>query len=461
MFELMAIIFLVGYLGIIFEHEVRINKAGTALNIGSLMWAVYAIGGSQILSLGYSHSWHEFISQHPEATSPEVVREFITEHELFHHLSEIASIVLFLLGAMGIVEVVDRFQGFRVITDRITTRDRVKLMWLIGILSFFMSAVLDNLTTTIVMITLTRKILRKPENRWIFASMIVIAANAGGAWSPIGDVTTIMLWIGEQITTEHIVKSVFLPSLISMIVPLIIASIFMKGETERPELTDEDTREFTSPGERKFIFFLGVGALLSVPVFKTITHLPPYLGMLLGLGIIWLITDLMLRNRPHEDKRILSVSRVVRNLDAPTILFFAGILTAVASLSSAGQLDIVSKFLDVHVGNIYGINLIIGALSSIVDNVPLVAGAMGMYGIAPSGAEGYLAAFVQDGQFWSFLAYCAGTGGSMLIIGSAAGVAAMGMEQIHFGWYARKISWIALLGYLAGAGTYYMQSVIF
>lgn len=454
MFELMVIIFLLGYAGIVLEHEIKINKAATALITGGLMWAVYALGGQDILSLGHSHTWHEFLqSFHGEVTA-DVIRGFITHNELMEQLSEIASIVLFLLGAMGIVEVIDRFQGFRVLTDRIKTRDRVKLMWILCLLAFFMSAVLDNLTTTIVMVTLVRKIMRKTENRWIFASLIVISANAGGAWSPIGDVTTIMLWIGGQITAQRIITAVFLPSFVSMIVPLVIASFFLKGETEPPIMSTTETEEFTSPRERMFIFVFGVGCLVFVPVFKTFTHLPPYLGMLMGLGLIWVVTDLMLKGRTKEDRRMLSVSRIVRHLDTPTLLFFVGILTAVSSLSSAGHLDLVAVGLDNSIGNIYGINLVIGMLSSIVDNVPLVAAAMGMYEVAPADSVGYLADFVQDGHFWSFITYCAGTGGSLLIIGSAAGVAAMGMEHISFSWYMKKISWMALLGYLAGAGMY-------
>jgi Na+/H+ antiporter NhaD/arsenite permease-like protein len=461
MFELMAIIFLLGYAGIVFEHKIKINRAGIALVMGALMWAIYALNGTSILSLGYSQNWLEFISRHPEQATPEMTMNFITEHELFFYLSRIASIFLFLIAAMGIVEVVDRFHGFRVITDQITTRNRFKLMWILTLLTFFMSAVLDNVTTTAVMITLTRKFMRKPENRWIFAGLIVIAANMGGAWSPIGDITTVMLWIGEKITTINIFKSVFLPSLVGILIPLGVASIFLKGGETEHSLLDDDTEEFNSAGERKFIFFLGVGILLLVPVFKRLTHLPPYMGMLIGLGIIWLITDLMLRNRPHEDRRTLSVSQLIHNLDAPTLLYFAGIFTAVTSLTSAGQLNIIFNFLETHVGSIFGINMIIGAVSSVVDNIILVAGAIGVHNVVPIGAEGHMANFVQNGQFWTLLAYSAGAGGSLLLIGSAAGMTAMNMENIRFGWYVRKISWLALLGYLGGAATYYFQQFIF
>ncbi len=292
--------------------------------------------------------------------------------------------------------------------------------------------------------------------------MVVIAANAGGAWSPIGDVTTIMLWIGGQVTTIPIITRVILPSLVSMIIPLIILSFMMKGNVTRPEI-DASSHNFTSQKERTFILFLGVACLINVPVFKSITHLPPYVGMLLGLGILWLVTEIMHRNKSEEAKKRLYIFNIVKKVDTPTIFFFLGILIAVASLQSAGQLAVMSRWLDENLGSIYAINLAIGALSAIVDNVPLVAGAMGMYPIAGpellelSSNPEYLANFVQDGLFWEFLAYCAGTGGSMLIIGSAAGVAAMGLERIDFIWYMKKITWLAVIGYLAGAGAYWLQ----
>jgi Na+/H+ antiporter NhaD/arsenite permease-like protein len=284
----------------------------------------------------------------------------------------------------------------------------------------------------------------------------VLAANAGGAWSPIGDVTTIMLWIGNQVTALRIIEGVFLPSLVCMIVPLVILSFTMKGDVQRPSI-DEDEVDLTTPKEKILFLILGVGGLLFVPVFKTVTHLPPYMGMLLSLGILWVVSEVIHRNKPSEIKDQLKVINILRRVDVPTVLFFLGILSAVAALQSAGQLNILSQYLNEKLGNIYLIDLAIGILSSVVDNVPLVAGSMGMYPIAEAGATGYDAFFVQDGLFWEFLAYTAGTGGSMLIIGSAAGVAAMGLEKIDFIWYLKKISWLALVGYLSGAAIYYLQ----
>lgn len=451
----MTLVFLVGYSGIILENNIKVNKAASALIMSVLIWIVYVAGGSRILSVGYSHSWHNYLSQFNGPVTQEVVTNFIVNHELLPHLSDTASILLFLLGAMGIVEIVDRFQGFRVLTDHIHTRNKVKLLWVLGLMGFFLSAVLDNLTTTIVMISLIRKLINKTEDRWIFASIVVIAANAGGAWSPIGDVTTILLWIGGQITAAYIIKAIFLPSLVNILVPLIIASFFIKGVDEGPGDAGDESREFTAPWERRFILALGVGALIFVPIFKTFTHLPPYLGMMFGLGVLWITTDIMLRAHPREDKRVLSVSRIVRQLDAPTILYYAGILTAVAALASSGLLDLVAMKMDSEVGNIYGIDMLIGMLSSLIDNASLVAASMGMYNIASPDTTGYLSSFVVNGNFWTFLAYTAGTGGSMLIIGSAAGVAAMSMENISFGWYFKRMSGLAFLGYLSGAAVFY------
>jgi Na+/H+ antiporter NhaD/arsenite permease-like protein len=353
--------------------------------------------------------------------------------ELRHHLSEIAEILFFLMGAMVIVELIDAHRGFSVVTERISTRKQSTLLWLIGLLTFFLSAALDNLTTTIVMISLLRKLIAQQQQRWVYAGVVVIAANAGGAWSPIGDVTTTMLWIGNQITTLGIVKQLILPSLVCLLVPLLWLSLRLKGEVER--------------------------ALLFVPVFKTVTHLPPYMGILFGLGVLWVVTELMHHGKDDEQRHPLTVAGVLRRIDTPSILFFLGILLAVSALSTAGHLTAVAGWLRDSLGNVYAINVAIGLLSAVVDNVPLVAGAMKMYPLLPAEAvtgpqADWLQHFVQDGTFWEMLAYCAGTGGSCLIIGSAAGVAAMGMEKISFGWYLRHISGLALMGYLAGAGVY-------
>ncbi len=477
MFILMVVVFVLGYTAIALEHPLKVDKAASALLTGVITWVILIFGGYKIMNLGFSPSWEhflhstayaDFIKTHPGAGMRETVTYFIGHHELYHHLAEIARILFFLLGAMTIVEIVDQHQGFKVITDKIKTTKKVKLLWILSVLAFFMSAALDNLTTTIVMVALLRKLIDDKKTRWFFASMVVLAANAGGAWSPIGDVTTIMLWIGGQVTTVNIITMVIVPSLFTMIIPVFILSFTMKGDVKRPKVDEDKKHEFTTQGERKSILIMGVSALLFVPVFKTFTHLDPYMGMLFGLGVMWVTTEIMHRKKSGEDKRKLSVVGILTKVDVPTVLFFLGILTAVSSLSSGGQLQLLAGYLDEKLGNIYAINLAIGVLSAIVDNVPLVAGAMGMYPTItpealqalPVAEQAYASFFVQDGQFWTFLAYCAGTGGSILIIGSAAGVAAMGMEKIDFIWYAKKISWLALIGYLAGAGVYYLQMLI-
>ncbi|WP_372750894.1 sodium:proton antiporter NhaD [Labilibaculum sp.] len=460
MFTLMIVVFVLGYTAIALEHPLKIDKAASALLIGVITWALYVFGGIDILSSGVSRAWNEYVAINPAADTHEGMLYFITHHEVLHHLSEISSILFFLLGAMTIVEIVDQHQGFKIITDKIKTTNKIKLLWVLSVLTFFMSAALDNLTTTIVIVALIRKLIDDKKDRWFFASMVVLAANAGGAWSPIGDVTTIMLWIGGQVTTFNIITRVILPSLFTMLVPLVIVSTYLKGDVTRPQLSNGDSKEYTTHKEQLFILCLGVSSLLFVPVFKTVTHLPPYLGMLFGLGLMWVVTEIMHKHKDSEFKSRLNVTGVLKKVDVPTVLFFLGILSAVSSLQSAGHLDILAQWLNDNVHDIYIINLIIGVLSSIVDNVPLVAGAMGMYPIEAAGAVGYASNFVQDGLFWEFLAYCAGTGGSILIIGSAAGVAAMGMEKIDFIWYFKKISLLAFIGYLSGAGVYYLQAIL-
>jgi Na+/H+ antiporter NhaD/arsenite permease-like protein len=482
MFILMVIIFVLGYTAIALEHPLRVDKAATALLLGMLMWVVYILGSQEILTMVnsagefVSSAWGEYVKGNPAAAgSHEEMRSFISHEEVLKHLAEISEILFFLLGAMTIVEIVDQHQGFKTITDRISATNKVKLLWIISILTFFMSAVLDNLTTTIVMIALLRKLIDDKETKWFFASMVVVSANAGGAWTPIGDVTTIMLWIGGQVTAWNIMVMVFIPSIITILVPLLILTFTMKGAVTRPVIQEE--ANVISSRQQLGILIMGVGALLFVPVFKTYTHLPPYMGMLFGLSILWATTEIL--HRWHDPKKLrmsgigdadaevilegtqkLTVIKILTRVDVPTVLFFLGILSAVAALQSAGQLGILANFLDEKLGNIYLINIAIGLLSSIIDNVPLVAGAMGMYPVAEAGATGYAANFMVDGTFWEFLAYCAGTGGSILIIGSAAGVAAMGMEKIDFIWYVKKISLLALLGYLAGAGAYYLQMAV-
>ena len=451
----MVIVFIIGYIFIALEHPLKIDKAASALFIGSFLWVLYIFGAFDIFTSGLSNAWNEYFAANPDANTIDGMRNFIVSSEIIRHLGEISEILFFLLGAMTIVEITDQHQGFRVITDRIKTTNKVKLLWIISFITFILSAILDNLTTTIVIVALLRKLIADKETRWFYAGMVILAANAGGAWSPIGDVTTIMLWIGGQVTTFNIIKGVFLPSLISMVIPLTILSFTMKGHVTRPEI-DTTEEDHTTSSERNLMLILGVGGLLFVPVFKTITHLPPYMGMLLSLAVIWITTEIMNVRKPKE--RRLSVSSILKKVDIPTILFFLGILSAVAALQSAGHLTLLSQYLDEKLGNVYLIGGAIGFLSAIVDNVPLVAGAMGMYPIADPGATGYLANFVVDGTFWEYLAYTAGTGGSMLIIGSAAGVAAMGLEKIDFIWYLKKISWLALIGYLAGIGVYILQN---
>jgi Na+/H+ antiporter NhaD/arsenite permease-like protein len=474
-FTMMVVVFITGYVAIALEHPLKIDKASSALILGVLMWVIFILSVNPILSLNFSASWSDYLKStdyakqmllQPEASLIDQMKHFIVHSEIIHHIAEISGILFFLLGAMTIVETVDHHNGFSLITDRITTKNKVKLMWILSVLAFFMSALLDNLTTTIVMIALLRKLMSHQKTRWFFASMIVIAANAGGAWSPIGDVTTIMLWIGGQVTTVKIIQMVIVPSLFNMLFPLAIVSFTLKGEIVHPAPKKSEIDTVHSHFESKLLLIMGVGALLFVPIFKTFTHLPPFMGMLFGLGVIWLTTDLLHKGKPAEHRKQMSIIGVLRKVDVPTIFFFLGILSAVAALQSAGHLGLLAQYLDENVHNIYGINTAIGLLSAIVDNVPLTAGAMGMYpvispSVLPSLAEPeYMAFFVQDGAFWELLAYCAGTGGSILIIGSAAGVAAMGLEKIDFIWYMKKISILALIGYLGGILIFYLQNLL-
>ena len=449
----MIIVFIAGYLAIALEHPIKIDKAASALVIGGLGWALLAMGIFDIIEINtvadkFNHFQDWFEVKYPN----KVISEYkFMSYELSHHLVDIAEILFFLLAAMTIVELIDAHEGFSIITNKITTNKKVALLWILSFITFFFSAALDNLTTSIVMAALLTKLIKDKEDLWLFAGVIILTANAGGAWSPIGDITTIMLWIGGQVTASNIITSVFLPSVVCALVPLIYLSFKLKGEIDRPEnmVLTEHKKNPTTKFERNLIFYLGVCGLLFVPIFKTITHLPPYVGILLSLGVLWITTEILHKSKNDEQKSALSVIGVLKKVDVPTIFFFLGILLAVASLQSAGQLDIVATYLDKQFnGDIYVINMIIGLLSSIVDNVPLVAGAMGMYEIEAVGD------FAVDGAFWEFLAYCAGTGGSVLIIGSAAGVAIMGILKIDFIWYLKNISFLALLGYMAGAATY-------
>lgn len=441
MYALMILVFVLGYVAIAMEHPIRIDKAASALITGVVCWALLVLGIQQIIPNS------EVLGNAGLATmsSPEITHYL--EHSLLEHLSEIASILFFLMGAMTIVELVDAHEGFAVITDRIKTTNKVKLLWIIATITFFFSAALDNLTTSIVMVSLLRKLIADKETRWLYAGMVVVSANAGGAWSPIGDVTTTMLWIGGQLTTGVILSTLIIPSIIATLVPLAVLSFTLKGNVERPlrSNTMEHYINPTTPFERNLVFIVGVLGLLFVPVFKTATHLPPFMGMMLSLGILWVVTEVIHRSKNKEDKSHLSVIGVLKKIDTASVLFFLGILLAVSSLQTAGHLKELAQLLNNSVGDIYVINIIIGLLSAIVDNVPLVAASMGMYD---------LSTFPTNHVFWQFLAFCAGTGGSALIIGSAAGVAVMGLEKIDFIWYLKRISLLAILGYFAGAITY-------
>ncbi len=422
----LIVIFIIAYAAIALEHPLKINKSASTLIGAGLLWTIYAVSNSDTA---------------------------LVSHQLSESLMATAQIVFFLMGAMTIVEVVDAHNGFEVITTRIKTSKLSSLMWLVGFVTFFLSAMLDNLTTTIVMISLMRKLLDKHEDRLFFAGIIVIAANSGGAWSPIGDVTTTMLWIGGQITSLAIIKAVILPSLVSMIVPLAITAYVLRGrDVVAPQRVDIDNGLHTTAFERNLMFFMGLGALVAVPAFKTITHLPPFMGIMFGLGILWLVGDLVHRHKEDDAKQHLTLAHALSKIDMSSLVFFIGILLAVATLEHTHILTSLAQWLDKTVGRQDVIVMIIGIASAIVDNVPLVAASMGMYSLTDYPADHFL---------WEFLAYCAGTGGSILIIGSAAGVAAMGLEKIHFFWYVKKISGLALIGYFAGAAVYLVQYQLF
>lgn len=445
------IVFVLGYLAIALEHPLRLDKAASALLLGTICWAIFVLGVDEVPQ-GIYHYFIDFAEDNTFLKESELVPSFL-ESRLLHHLSEIASILFFLLGAMTIVETVDAHGGFKLITDRIKTDNKVKLIWILSTLTFFFSAVLDNLTATIVMISLLRKLIRDRPTRWFFVGFLVIAANAGGAWSPIGDVTTTMLWIKKQLPdTVEIVTHLFIPSTAAVVVPLLILTLTMRGTIHRPIVKHDDEEDAKiTDGERRTIFFVGIFGLLFVPLFKTVTHLPPFMGMMLSLGVMWAVTEVMHRNRSYNARKKLAVIGVLKKIDSASVLFFLGILLGVAALQEVGTLGNLAGYLDETIGDIYVINLSIGLLSAIVDNVPLVAAAQGMYPIAETGV------FAQNGTFWMFLAYCAGTGGSALIIGSAAGVAAMGIERIDFIWYMKHLSWLALLGYVAGATVFILM----
>jgi Na+/H+ antiporter NhaD/arsenite permease-like protein len=461
MFITLVCLFIVGYLCIALEHPLKVDKTATALLLGMLMWIVYALGAEYIVPLVDGEGLQAYLATHSRLAGESLHMQalnYILDVKIVEAMGDVTQTLFFLVGAMTIVELVDVHGGFAVITEHITTRNKRRLLWIICLTTFIFSAVLDNMTTTIVMILLLRKLIEDKHERWLYAGMIVIAANTGGAWSPIGDVTTIMLWVKGNVTAPALVSFVLLPSLVAMIVPLLIISCSLKGELP-PAPEPLSVKDEISRRERLLIFILGVGGLLFVPIFKSLTHMPPFIGILFVLGVLWVYTELFYNGKSLRHSQEHRLPQVISRIDMPSILFFLGILMAVSVLQASGILATLAEWLDAHVGNIYLINILLGILSSIFDNVPLVAGVMGMYPVQDPGTIGFMANFVQDGVFWEFLSYCAGVGGSLLIIGSAAGVIAMGLEKINFGWYLKKFSLPALLGYLAGAGIYILEVI--
>ena len=441
MVTLMLIVFVLGYLMIAFEHVTHINKATFALLMCGLLWAVYPLG----------------------VTDPAVTHDVLAER-LIVALGDTCEIVVFLIGAMTIVELIDKYGGFGLIINRIHADNKRGMMWILAFVAFFMSSILDNMTTTIIMVMMLRRMLRQEKERWLFASVIVIAANSGGAWSPIGDITTIMLWMKNYVSSVDLIVNLIVPCIVSVIVPTFIATRFIKAAPMEPVCPDSERIGYHLnehlPQLSRAILICGVGGLLFVPVFKALTGLPPYMGILISLSVLWLITELVVRHYKLDGKMEGRISQALKSIDMPTILFFLGILMAVAALQQANILTHMAEWLDTNVHEPYIISGIIGVLSSIVDNVPLVAACMNMYPVSAPDAVGYAAYFVQDGLFWHLLTFCAGVGGSMLIIGSAAGVVAMGIEKIPFMWYLKRISWMALAGYIAGMVCIWLETFI-
>lgn len=454
--SIIILIFVIGYLSITLEHPLKLDKTVPALIMAALIWAVLAVG--------FHAGWFDVIDTHEQAfnflTGGEKATEGF-ENALLHHLGKTAEILIFLIGAMTIVEIIDLHRGFEVLKGAVKTKSKRRLLWIIGILAFILSAIIDNLTATIVLVTLLRKLIVKKEERLWYAAMVVIAANAGGAWSPIGDVTTTMLWIAKNVTAAGLIEFVILPSIVCFVVPFFIASYLpaFKGNIDVEITEDVDTEHLLSS---RTMLFLGLGMIVSVPVFKTLTHLPPYIGMMFALGVVWLVSEYI---HPEEDfskerRHLYSAHKALSRIEISSILFFLGILMAVAGLESlvygvvngeeVGTLRYLAEVLQGAIPNQDIVVMLLGVLSAIIDNVPLVAASMGMYD-SPV-----------DSVLWHFIAYSAGTGGSMLIIGSAAGVAAMGMERIDFIWYLKKITWLAFLGFIAGAGVFLLfERVIF
>ncbi|HNP67082.1 MAG TPA: sodium:proton antiporter NhaD [Aequorivita sp.] len=454
--SIIILIFVIGYLSITLEHPLKLDKTVPALIMASLIWAVLAIG--------FTSGWFDVINTEEQAfnflSGGEHAMEGF-EGTLLHHLGKTAEILIFLIGAMTIVEIIDLHRGFEVLKSAVKTKSKRKLLWIIGVLAFFLSAIIDNLTATIVLITLLRKLIHKREDRLWYAAMVVIAANAGGAWSPIGDVTTTMLWIAKKVSAAGLIEYVVIPSIVCFALPFIVAS-YMPAFRGHIEVDAREDKEEEALLSSRTMLFLGLGMIVSVPVFKTLTHLPPYMGMMLALGVVWLVSEYI---HPEEDfskerRHLYSAHKALSRIEISSILFFLGILMAVAGLESlvygvvngeeVGTLRYLAEVLQSAIPNQDIVVILLGILSAIIDNVPLVAASMGMYDLP------------MDSVLWHFIAYSAGTGGSMLIIGSAAGVAAMGMERIDFIWYLKKIAWLAFIGFIAGAGVFLLiERVLF
>jgi len=419
--NLILTIFIVGYLAIIFEYYIKVNKTASALLMAVFTWVFLFVGKGGL--------------------------QGFEKGKIQNHIGDASQIIFFLIGAMTLVELIDSHNGFKIITNLITTRSKKKLLWIIAVFSFFLSAVLDNLTTTIVMISLLRKILSDTKDRRMLGATVVVAANAGGAWTPIGDVTTTMLWIKGNVTSMVVMKSLFLPSVFSIFITILLLSLKIKG---RFVIDNKKLDEFKIEPGAKIVLFLGILALIFVPIFRYVTQLPPFMGMFIGLGVLWVITDLM--HSKYESRHHLRVPYILAKIDISGVLFFLGILLAINSLEMIGILKNLAIWLDIHIGNLAVVSTVIGFLSSIVDNVPLVAACMGMYD---------LSSYPPDSPLWQMIAYAAGTGGSILLIGSAAGVALMGLEKVDFIWYVKKISITAITGYLAGMALYLVLNAIY
>ena len=450
MIAAIIVVFVLGYLAIVFEHQIHINKAASAIVTGVLCWTIYAVGYDQLVPQAAFEAWEKVHAAGGDAHAVSQLPaklEFITEYQLPKGFVEIAGILFFLMGAMTIVELVDAHEGFSLVTQQVKARNKVTLLWIVGWVTFFLSSVLDNLTTTIVVVSLLRKLVADRETRLLFIGIAIIAANAGGAWTVIGDVTTTMLWVKNKISTVNVMQDLFLASAVCLLIPLLITSRWLKGDLPPvSEVGDENDDKTIQPWHRTLFLVLGLGGLMTVPIFKALTHLPPFMGMVMSLGVLWIASELVSHTMDEKTRSSTGVLSALRRVDMSSILFFLGILLAVGALGSVGILENIAKSLQNYIGDTSIIAIIIGLVSAVVDNVPLVAAGIEMYSETPT-----------NDSFWILLAYCAGTGGSCLIIGSAAGVAAMGLEKIDFMWYARRIAPMALAGYLGGVAIYFLQ----